>query len=332
MTRPARLDAAAAQALATSLPGWALSADGKSIWRRFKFKDFDATMSYVNQLAGVANANDHHPDLKLGYNYCEVLFTTHDADGLTELDAICARAAQRLADEPGAPSHEAASMRKLYGFPVSNYTNMVELALLEKGLPFEYVLTFPEQTPEFLARSPRGKVPFLGTPQGFINEASVILDYLEDNGQGKRLLPEDPQARAAVRALMKEIELYIELPARSCFAEVFFGGKLPEAIKSKAREDLLAGFATLKRHARFAPYVAGESFTLADIVFLYSVDLAVTVGKQLFDLDLLADIPGARSLQQRLGENPHVKTIAAKREAGLPAFVSAVRARLQGGS
>jgi glutathione S-transferase len=155
-------------------------------------------------------------------------------------------------------------MLKLYGFPVSNYTNMVELALLEKGLPFEYVLTFPEQTPEFLARSPRGKVP--------------------------------------------------------------------EAIKSKAREDLLAGFATLKRHARFAPYVAGESFTLADIVFLYSVDLAATVGKQLFDLDPLADIPGARSLQQRLGENPHVRTIAAKREAGLPAFVSAVRARLQGGS
>lgn len=98
MTRPTRLDAAAAQALATSLPGWALAADGKSISRRFKFKNFDATISYVNRLAGVANAQDHHPDLKLGYNYCEVLFTTHDAGGLTELDAICARAAQQLAD------------------------------------------------------------------------------------------------------------------------------------------------------------------------------------------------------------------------------------------
>jgi len=328
MIRPARLDAAAAQALATSLPGWALAADGKSIWRRFKFKDFDATMSYVNQLAGVADANDHHPDLKLGYNYCEVLFTTHDADGLTELDAICARAAQRLADEPAAPSHEAASMLKLYGFPVSNYTNMVELALLEKGLPFEYVLTFPEQTPEFLARSPRGKVPFLGTPQGFINEASVILDYLEDDGKGKRLLPEDPQARAAVRALMKEIELYVELPARSCFAEVFFGGKLPEAIKSKAREDLLAGFATLKRHACFAPYVAGDTFTLADIVFLYSVDLANVVAQKCFGRDLLAEYPQMQALLKRLGENPHVQEIARARDAGTPAFVAAVRARL----
>src|SRR5512137_278880 len=176
------------------------------------------------------------------------------------------------------PRFEVPPMLKLYGFPVSNYANMVELALLEKGVPFEYVLTFPEQTPEFLARSPRGKVPFLGTAQGFINEAKVILDYLEDTGQGKPLLPQDPYARATVRALMKEIELYIELPARSCFAEAFFGGTVPEAIKSKARDDLQAGFDTLRRHARFAPYVAGEAFTLADIVFLYSVDLAAAVG------------------------------------------------------
>ena len=219
-------------------------------------------------------------------------------------------------------------MLKLHGFPVSNYTNMVELALVEKGLPFEYVLTFPEQTEGFLARSPRGKVPFLATPQGHLNEASVILDYLEDLGQGKPLLPADPYARATVRALMKEIELYIELPARACFAEAFFGGKLPDAIKHKARDELIAGFATLGRHGRFAPYVAGDTFTLADIVFLYSVDLADTVGKQLFGLDLLGGLPAAQSLLQRLNENPHVKAIAARRDAGMPAFVAAVRARL----
>ena len=127
---------------------------------------------------------------------------------------------------------------KLYGFPVSNYVNMVHLALLEKGLPFEYVLTFPEPTPAFLARSPRGKVPFLSTPQGFINEASVILDYLEDVDSTRRLLPENPQARATVHALMKEIELYIELPARSCFAEVFFGGTVADALARLKRFEL----------------------------------------------------------------------------------------------
>ena len=79
-------------------------------------------------------------------------------------------------------------MLKLYGFPVSNYVNMVNLALLEKGLPFDFVLTIPDQSPEFLAKSPRGKVPCLETAQGFISEASVILEYLEEIGTGKALL------------------------------------------------------------------------------------------------------------------------------------------------
>ena len=80
-------------------------------------------------------------------------------------------------------------MLKLHGFPVSNYSNMVHLALLEKGVPFEYVLTIPDQSPAVLARSPRGKVPFIETPQGFLNETSAILDYLEERGEGRPLLP-----------------------------------------------------------------------------------------------------------------------------------------------
>ncbi len=221
-------------------------------------------------------------------------------------------------------------MLKLHGFPVSNYTNMVAFALLEKGVPFEYLLTMPEQGPEFLARSPRGKVPFLETPQGYINETSVILDYLEDAGQGKPLLPQDPYERAVARALMKEIEIYIELPARSCFAEAFFGGKVPDAIKAKARDDLLAGFATLKRHGKFSPYVAGDMLTIADVMFLYSVDLAAGVAKQIFGLDLLADMPAAQALLLQLGDNPHAKSIAATRDAGMPGFIAAMRARFQG--
>jgi len=220
-------------------------------------------------------------------------------------------------------------MLKLNGFPVSNYANMVHFALLEKGVPFEYVLAMPDQSPEFLAKSPRGKVPCLETPQGYLNETSVILEYLEDLGQGKSLRPTDLYARARMRALMKEIELYIELPARTCYAEAFFGGKVPDAIKAMARENLVAGFATLKRHAQFAPYVAGDSLTLADIVFLYSVDLAVTVGRQVFGLDLLADLPEAKTLLAELQDNPNAKTIAAKREASMPAFIAAMKARFQ---
>lgn len=95
------MDPQAVLALQASLPGWSLSADGRAISRRFRFADFHATMAYVNGLAAVAHEQDHHPDLRVGYNYCEVLFTTHDAGGLTTLDATCARAAQALFDATG---------------------------------------------------------------------------------------------------------------------------------------------------------------------------------------------------------------------------------------
>jgi glutathione S-transferase len=68
---------------------------------------------------------------------------------------------------------------KLYGFPASNYVNMVNLALLEKGIPFEYELTYPNPSSLLLAKSPRGKVPFLETPQGFI--AAIRARYGSGN-------------------------------------------------------------------------------------------------------------------------------------------------------
>lgn len=219
-------------------------------------------------------------------------------------------------------------MLKLYGFPVSNYVSMVQLALMEKEIPYEYVMTIPDNSPEFLSKSPRGKVPCLETPQGFLNEASVILEYLEDNGVGKALLPSEPYARARVRALMKEIEIYIELPARSCFAEALFGSKVSDEIKDKARADLIAGFATLKRHGSFSPYVAGDQFTLADIVFFFCVELGVTVGKRLFGIDLLDEMPEAKSLLAILNTNPNVQKIVTARDAGMAGFLAAVKAKM----
>ncbi|CAI8753514.1 glutathione S-transferase [Pseudomonas sp. MG-9] len=218
-------------------------------------------------------------------------------------------------------------MFKLYGFAVSNYYNMVKLALLEKGLAFEEVTFYPTQTPESLAISPRGKVPVLGVEAGFVNETAIILEYLEQTQKGTPLLPGDPFARAQVLAIAKEIELYIELPGRACYGEAFFGLPVPEAIKEKTKAELLLGFAALGRHGKFAPYVAGDSLSIADLYFLYSVPLACAVGKKLFDLDLLAEMPKAKALLERLEQNPHVQKIAADKEAAMPAFLAMIAAK-----
>jgi len=69
---------------------WHLAADDKSISREYAFKNFYRTMSFVNAVAHIANTEDHHPDLEVGYNYCRIKFSTHAIGGLSENDFICA--------------------------------------------------------------------------------------------------------------------------------------------------------------------------------------------------------------------------------------------------
>jgi 4a-hydroxytetrahydrobiopterin dehydratase len=69
---------------------WTLAEDARSIRCELAFKDFYRTMSFVNAVAHVANIEDHHPDLEVGYNYCRIVFTTHSIKGLCENDFICA--------------------------------------------------------------------------------------------------------------------------------------------------------------------------------------------------------------------------------------------------
>ncbi len=47
-------------------------------------------MSFVNAVAHIANAEDHHPDVELGYGYCRIRYNTHAIGGLSENDFICA--------------------------------------------------------------------------------------------------------------------------------------------------------------------------------------------------------------------------------------------------
>lgn len=75
---------------------WEVSADNRSIKRHLSFKDFYETMAFVNALAWIANTENHHPDLEIGYNYCRVHFMTHALDGLSHNDFICAAKMDKL--------------------------------------------------------------------------------------------------------------------------------------------------------------------------------------------------------------------------------------------
>lgn len=70
--------------------GWAVTQDNHAIKKSFSFKNFYETMAFVNAIAWIANTENHHPDLELGYHYCHVTFMTHALNGLSHNDFICA--------------------------------------------------------------------------------------------------------------------------------------------------------------------------------------------------------------------------------------------------
>jgi 4a-hydroxytetrahydrobiopterin dehydratase len=69
---------------------WKLADDARSIRGEWKFRNFYHTMSFLNAVAHIANAEDHHPDVEVGYGYCRMTFNTHAIGGLSQNDFICA--------------------------------------------------------------------------------------------------------------------------------------------------------------------------------------------------------------------------------------------------
>ncbi|TAN08107.1 MAG: 4a-hydroxytetrahydrobiopterin dehydratase [Rhodanobacteraceae bacterium] len=79
------------------LAGWKAAPDGKAIGKTFRFDNFYQTLGFVNAIGWMANRQDHHPDLEVGYNRCAVHWSTHDVGGLSLNDFICAARVNAIA-------------------------------------------------------------------------------------------------------------------------------------------------------------------------------------------------------------------------------------------
>jgi len=207
-------------------------------------------------------------------------------------------------------------MLVLCGSSISNYYNKVKLALLDKGIAFteEYVATGGRDE-AVLGCSPLAKIPFLRTEHGPLCESQAILEYIEAAYPERPLLPRDPFAAAKVRELAIYIDLHLELVVRDLYPKAFFGGTLSEGNAARIRSTLEKNIAAFKRLARFAPYVAGDSFTQADCSAWNSLPLVSMATKAIYGEDLLAaagvDVKGYSRL---VGERPSAQKVAADRK------------------
>lgn len=99
MPRPEKLDPAERASALDELvsAGWAMVDGRDAVAKTFRFKDFNAAFGWMTRVAMVAEQLDHHPEWRNVWNRVEVVLTTHDAKGLTELDVALARAMDRFA-------------------------------------------------------------------------------------------------------------------------------------------------------------------------------------------------------------------------------------------
>jgi len=217
-------------------------------------------------------------------------------------------------------------MLTLCGFAASNYYNKVKLALLEKEVPFEEKLVWADRSPALMEKSILGKIPYFEIGDQVICESQIMVEYLEDAYPQKPLMPTDPVERADIRQLIIFMELHLELVARELYAEAFFGGKVSDETKVRVEKILKRNTAAFGKLAKFAPFIAGSTFTLADCVALVHLPMVGQATKAIYGVDMLADYP-IREYVKKLGERTTVQKVDADRRINRELFMQKIAAK-----
>jgi 4a-hydroxytetrahydrobiopterin dehydratase len=83
------------EVLIPHIPEWNVK-NNHEITRRFNFKNFKESLTFVNKIGAIAESEGHHPDIEFGWGYANIKLFTHAVDGLSENDFIMAAKIDRL--------------------------------------------------------------------------------------------------------------------------------------------------------------------------------------------------------------------------------------------
>lgn len=195
---------------------------------------------------------------------------------------------------------------KLYYFPVAPNPTKVRTYLAEKGLevPCERVdlRAGEHRTPEFLAKSPLGKLPVLEADDGsFLTESLAIIEYFEELHPDPPMIGTTPLERAHARSLERLAEFGVLVPvARAVHATNSPLGLSPNpAVAQQAREMLEQALGVLDARIGDGPFVAGARVTVADCTLRAAFGFA-----EVFKVEIPSRFENVASWYARFLERP----------------------------
>lgn len=175
---------------------------------------------------------------------------------------------------------------KIYDTQTAPNPRRVRVFLAEKGLEPEFIQLDLKKgenlTPEMLAKNPLGKLPILELDDGTcISETDAICTYIEAICPEPPLLGETPLQKGVVAMWQRRVDQGLMLPVTQCFQHTtgYFSDRMTPvpAFGEEARKDVIKFLGILEERLGISTYIAGENFTVADIIALCAIDFARVV-------------------------------------------------------
>ena len=167
---------------------------------------------------------------------------------------------------------------KIYGHPMSTCTRKVLMTLAETNTPYEFVMVDlmkgdHKQAPH-LARQPFGQVPSLDDDGFELYESRPMCRYINEKANGS-LIPRDLKDRARMEQWISIESANFTSPVmKFVFHHIFKREQPPEALKT-AGEQVTNALTIMEKQLTQHPFIAGETFTLADISFMPYIEYAM---------------------------------------------------------
>jgi elongation factor 1-gamma len=160
---------------------------------------------------------------------------------------------------------------KLYTYPGNFRAFKALIAAQYNGVDIEvpeFKMMEDNQTPEFLAKNPLGKVPLLETSQGCIFESNAIARYIARIRTDTELYGVSFFESGQIDSWIDFCAHELELPATMWFYPIFGYMPFNAAATAKAKEDLKKALEVLNTHLLHRTYLVGDKITLADITIV----------------------------------------------------------------